>query len=234
MPATLVASVHLSAAIRPADPVATPRPRRVDCLADGRDDGIRGQDDGLRFVEARRGLPGEAGPRNARVESDGGDLSAGGLDSGGSQIGAEGHAFFESFGRFPGMGRHFLAAPAVGHFDRFDTRQPPRAAGRIHGDIAAADDHNLRADGRRLAVVDLVEEVQSLPDTLGVFARNPHLAAEPCAGSDEDGVERAVEGLPSGCAGRGQPASAARDFNKLFGSATRTPVLASTPRSRMC
>ena len=80
---------------------------RIDGLADGHDDGVRGQHGGLRFVEARLGLPGLAGPGDARVESDAGDLAAGGLDPGGSQIGVEDHAFLEGFGQLPRDGPAF-------------------------------------------------------------------------------------------------------------------------------
>ncbi len=160
------------------------RPGRTDSLPDGHDDRVSLQNSCLGVVEPRIELLVLIEDTGAGAESDGAVL-----DLGWAEAVVEGHTFFEGLGGFPGVRRHFRAALQTGHLHRFHAGQPSGATCGVHGDVAAANHHHVRADGRPLAAIDLVQEIQTGPDARGILAGDVELAADPRARSGEDGVK---------------------------------------------
>ncbi len=90
------------------------------------------------------------------------------------------------------VGRHLFLGAAVGHVDFF-IAQAHTGAGRVHGRIAAADDHHLVGQAALVPQVDLAEEGDDIAD-LGkiVFTFDFELIAQMGPDAQEEGLKALV------------------------------------------
>ena len=140
---------------------------QVDALADGRKNGITFD----KFVS---------------LAAERGDLSVFPLNGFRLMLEEELDPFFLCLGHFVRIGGHVALLAAVGH--RNTCAEAHRGTGDIHGDIAAADDDDLLADGRPCAGVHFAQEVDSAPDTLQVLARDAESSGLLGTDGEIDGV----------------------------------------------
>ena len=102
---------------------------------------------------------------------------------------AEGHAFALGVVGLDVVGRHLVAAAAVGD-GHGGGAEPARGPRGVHGDVAAADDDDaLAAEVHRLVELDPAQEVRAADDAQAVLARDAEARRPVRAGRDEDGVE---------------------------------------------
>ena len=160
---------------------------QVDLLADGRDDG----GDCKRLELARADglaaalLVGLAEGHGLDLDGRGLALFAQNLDRGAQE--AELHAFGLGLGDFFVRCGHLLAAAAV---EQRHVRTAAHGGARdVDGDIAAADDGDLFADGRALAEVHGAQELDTGEHTLQIVAR---AAGRRALGGADSEVDRLV------------------------------------------
>ncbi len=171
-------------------PVGQGHAREVRLLADGENDGIRGHDEvgalnghgaaAAAFVRLAEGHVQAFQPADIAV--------AVGHDPAGVGQQFECDAFLCGLGDFFGQGGHLGAAATVNDGD-LNSAEAEGGPGRVHGDVAAADDRDPLADGNRLAQVGLAEEVQAVHDPLGGVAGEGDRLTLVSARRDEDRAE---------------------------------------------